>query len=201
MEASPEEEPPGESVSYERRNKAGKREADLSQLSVETIVYTLPEEGQTCTCGNRLHEMTTQVRNELAIIPAQVKMIQHMQQIYACRHCEREAITTPIVTAPMPKPVQAGSLASPSILAHVMCQKYVESMPLYRQEQAFTRLGYTLSRQTMANWMMMGAEKWLPPLYEAMKTYLLQQEVLHADETTLQVLKEPDKAAESSSYL
>lgn len=202
VEASPEEEKATESISYERRKRAGKREADWSTLPVETVVYTLPEDEQACSCcGNPLHEMTTQTRNELAIVPAKVKVMQHVQQVYACRHCEREAITTPIVIAPMPKPVQSGSLASPSMLAHVMCQKYVESLPLYRQEQAFTRLGYALSRQTMANWMMMGAEKWLTPLYAAIKDYLLQQDVLYADETTLQVLKEPGKAAETHSYL
>ncbi|WP_376768417.1 IS66 family transposase [Paenibacillus planticolens] len=61
----------------------------------------------------------------------------------------------------MPKPVYPGSIASPSVLAHIMCQKYVDSMPLYRQEQQFARLGFTLSRQTMANWMIYGAGQWL----------------------------------------
>jgi len=101
----------------------------------------------------------------------------------------------------MPKPVYPGSLASPSAMAHTMCQKYVDSVPLYRQEQQFARMGYTLSRQTMANWMIYGAEKWLRPIVEGMKGYLLKQEVLHADETTLQVLKEPGKSAETASYL
>jgi transposase len=64
-------------------------------------------------------------------------------------------------------------LASPSSLAHVMSQKYVDGLPLYRQEQQFARLGYTLSRQTMANWMIYGAEQWLAPIVAAMKAYLL----------------------------
>lgn len=68
---------------------------------------------------------------------------------------------TPIVTAAMPKPVHPGNLAFPSILAHIMTQKYVESMPLYRQEQQITRFGVLLSRQAMANWMMAGADHWL----------------------------------------
>ncbi|WP_042228390.1 IS66 family transposase, partial [Paenibacillus popilliae] len=71
---------------------------------------------------------------------------------------------TPIVTAPMPRPAYPGSLASPSAMAHVMCQKYVSSQPLYRQEHEWTRLGYPLSRQTMANWMIYGAEHWLLPV-------------------------------------
>lgn len=202
-EASPPgQEPPTEKVSYERRKRTGKREEDLSNLPVETVVYKLEEGEQACACcGGSLHEMSTETRSEIAIDPPKVKVIRHVRQVYACRHCERNAIQTPIITAPMPKPVYPGSLASPSILSHVMCQKYVDSLPLYRQEQQFARLGYSLSRQTMANWMIYGAQKWLAPMYEAMKAYLLEQEVLHADETTLQVLREPDKSAESQSYL
>ena len=60
---------------------------------------------------------------------------------------------------------------------------------MYRQEQQFVRLGYSLSRQTMANWMIYGAEQWLLPLVDAMKSYLLESGSLHADETTLQVLE------------
>jgi transposase len=198
----PGEDAPTEKITYERRKQTGKREDDFSDLPVETIVYKLEEGEQSCACcGGSLHEMTTEMRSEIALVPPQVKVMRHIRQVYACRHCERHEIKTPIVTAPMPKPVYPGSLASPSILAHVLCQKYVDSLPLYRQEQMFARLGYTLSRQTMANWMMYGAEQWLTPLFEAMKAYLLRQEALHADETTLQVLREPGKSAESTSYL
>ncbi|WP_138753598.1 IS66 family transposase [Paenibacillus sinopodophylli] len=194
--------PEMEKVSYERRKTSGKREADLSKLPVETVTYTLEEGKQICACcSGSLHEMTTETRSEIAVVPPQVKVIRHVRQVYACRHCERHGLQTPIVTAPMPNPVYPGSLASPSAMAHVMCQKVVDSQPLYRQEQQFARMGYTLSRQTMANWMVYGAEQWLMPMIAEMKKHLLQQETLHADETTLQVLREPGKSAEATSYL
>jgi transposase len=145
--------------------------------------------------------MSTEVRQELKIIPAQVKVVKHVRYVYSCRRCEREDITTPIVTAPMPSPVLPGSLVSPSLMAYIMSQKYVESMPLYRQEQQFARLGIELSRQTLANWMLYGANRWLTLLYDRMHEYLLKQDILHADETTLQVLHEPGRAAETDSYL
>jgi transposase len=196
------QEPPMEKVMYERRKSSGKREDDLSKLPIETVLYTLDESEQACgCCGGVLHEMTTETRSEIAIVPPQVKVMQHVRQVYACRHCERNELRTPIVTAPMPQPVYPGSLASPSAMAHVMCQKYVEGLPLYRQEQQFTRLGYSLSRQTMANWMIYGADQWLAPMVDAMKAHLLKQDALHADETTLQVLREPGKSAETTSYL
>jgi hypothetical protein len=81
-----------------------------------------------------------------------------------------------------------------------MSQKYVEGMPLYRQEQQWARFGVELSRQTMANWMLHGAQ-WLTHVYEQMKAHLLRQDIAYADETTLQVLREPGRTAEQKSYL
>ena len=196
------QEPDIETVTYSRKKSAGSREAKLDQFPVETITYALPEEEQVCTCcGGALHEMSTETRNEIAVIPAEVKVTRHVRQVYSCRRCEREEIRTPIVTAPMPKPIYPGSLASPSIMAYVMSQKYVDSQPLYRQEQQFARLGLTISRQTLANWMMYGADQWLSLLTDRMREHLLNQDILHADETTLQVLREPGKSAETNSYL
>jgi hypothetical protein len=86
-------------------------------------------------------------------------------------------------------------------MAYTMTQKYVESMPLYRQEQTWTRLGVELSRQTLANWIIQGSDRWLRPLYERMHEHLLKQDILHADETTLQVLREPGRPATSKSFL
>jgi transposase len=145
--------------------------------------------------------MSTEVRQEIKYIPAEVKVVKHVRYVYSCRHCEREELETPIVTAPMPKPVYSGSLASPSIMAHIMNQKYVDGLPLYRQEKQFARLGVALSRQTIANWMIYGANQWLGLLYDRMHQLLLKQDILHADETTLQVLHEPGRPATSNSYL
>ncbi|WML55710.1 IS66 family transposase [Neobacillus sp. PS3-12] len=203
-EANPElPEPTLESITYQRRRKKrGHRETMLENLPVETIEYRLSSSEQVCSCcGGKLHEMSTQMRQELKFIPAELKVVKHVQYIYSCRHCEREEIETPIVTAPMPKPVQSGSLASPSLMAHIMNQKYVDGLPLYRQERQFTRLGVILSRQTLANWMIHGANQWLILLYDRMHQILLENDVLHADETTLQVLHEPERPATSKSYL
>jgi transposase len=203
-EANPDlPEPTVESITYQRRRKKrGHREMMLENLPVETVEYRLSSEEQVCSCCNgALHEMSTEVRQELKHIPAELKVIKHVRYVYSCRHCEREEIETPIITAPMPKPVYSGSLASPSLMAHIMSQKYVEGLPLYRQEQQFTRLGVSLSRQTLANWMIFGANKWLSPVYNRMHEFLLMQDILHADETTLQVLQEPGRSATSSSYL
>lgn len=191
-----------ETVTYRRKKSRGSREAKLKSLPLETVEYRLIEEEQVCPCcSGALHEMSTETRQELKIIPAVVKVVQHVRYVYACRHCEKQEIHTPIRTAPMPAPVVPGSLVSPSMMAYVMSQKYVDSLPLYRQEKQFQRLGVELSRQTMANWMIAGSERWLAPLYEYMHKELVKLNTLSADETTLQVLREPGRAAQTKSYL
>lgn len=194
-------EPTMEEITYRRQKIKGQREVQLENLPVETIEYHLVPEKQVCGCGHELHEMTTEVRQELKIIPPQVRVVKHVRQVYACRYCQKEGTNTPVVTAPMPAPVLPGSLASPSALAHIMNGKYVDGLPLYRQEQQMAQLGVDLSRQTMANWMIQGAKRWLHLLYDRMHEHLLNQDILHADETTLQVLREPGRSAQSTSYM
>ncbi len=196
-------EPTVETVTVQRRKKAkGERETKLANLPVETIHYTLDEtEGVCPDCAGPLHAMSTEVRRELKIIPAQVSVVEHVRHVYSCRCCEQTGVRTPVVTAPMPAPALPGSLASPSMLAHVIHQKYVNSLPLYRQEEQFRQWGIDLSRQTMANWLIAASERWLVPLYDLFHAKLLAQDHVHADETTLQVLREPGRSAQAKSYL
>jgi transposase len=144
--------------------------------------------------------MSEEIRREIEIIPAQAHVVKHVRHVYACRECQKNDTTTPILTAPMPNPVIPNSIASPSAVAFIACQKYVEGHPLYRQEKQLTHFGLQIPRQTLANWMIKGAD-WLDPLYDRMHRHLLSQGVLHADETTVQVLKEPERAARTKSYM
>jgi transposase len=195
-------EPSVEEITYKRKKQKGKNDKMLEDLPVEVVEYRLSETEQVCPeCDSPLHEMSREVRKELKIIPAQVKVVEHVRFVYACRSCEQNAIKTPIITAPMPAPVLPKSLVSPSLMAFIMNRKYAEAIPLYRQEQQFKNFGIELSRQNMANWMIRGSGDWLSHLYERMRQRLVQSEVLHADETTLQVLHEDGRAATSKSYM
>jgi transposase len=195
-------EPELEEITYKRRKRKGKREADLCELPVEVVEHILPESERVCPeCGGMMHPMGHETRRELEIIPAQIKVVEHVCEVYSCRKCEQENTSVPVIKAPVPEPVISGSLASPSLVSYIMTQKYVNAVPLYRQEQDFLRNGIQLSRQTMANWMIRCAEDWLTPLYDEMKKSLLEEEVLHADETVVQVLKEPGKKATTNSYM
>ncbi|MCL6634088.1 MAG: IS66 family transposase [Alicyclobacillus herbarius] len=203
LEAEPAaEEPTVETITYERRKKqAGHREALLKDLPVERVEHRLSEEEQVCPCcGGRLHEMSSETRKELKIVPAVVKVVEHVQFIYACRDCEKNNTETPVVKAKMPKPAFPGSLASPSAVAYILTKKYVDGMPLYRQEQQFARHDLPLSRQTLANWVVQSTS-WLSKIYDLLHGELVNRRYLHADETTVQVLHKAGRAAETKSYM
>lgn len=188
-------------VSSTQKNKR-KRSSHELNLPVEKVTYHLPEAERNCeSCGHDLHVMTTETNRTLEIIPASVKVTEHAQEVYACRQCQESGIETPIIKAPKPASVYPKSMASASSMAYVLTQKYQSGLPLYRQEQLFKQQGIPLSRQTMANWAVYGADQWLSPLVTQMKAKMMKEAVLHADETSVQVLNEEGRAASSTSYM
>jgi len=112
-----------------------------------------------------------------------------------------EADTPTIVKASVPNPVIKGSFASPEAVAHVMVQKFVMGVPIYRQEKELERHGILLSRQTMSNWLMHSTEHWLVPIYWRLHQLLLERNIIMSDETEFQVLREPGRKAQLKSYL
>lgn len=171
-------------------------------LAVEVEEHDLPLEEQICPeCGGDLHVIGKETRRELKIIPARTIIVEHVRKVYGCRDCETDECGVPIIKAPLDNPVIKGSFASPEAIAHIMTQKFVMGVPLYRQEQEWNRNGIMLSRQTMSNWLLKATEDWLEPVYDALREMLCCHKILHADETTLQVLREPGKTPQSKSYM
>ena len=171
-------------------------------IPVEQVEHRLEGEELVCPqCGETMTEIGKEIVNKLKIIPAQTVVEQHIYYTYACQTCNKENIETPVVKAPKGKNIIPGSFATPEAIAHIMTQKFVMGSPLYRQEQELNRKGIQLSRQTMSNWILKATEEYLQPVYEQLHKELLGRDVLHADETTLQVLHEPGKAPQSESYM
>ena len=194
-------EPTYEEITYKRKKRVGKREEDLAGLPVERIDYELPESMRICPeCEEVRHDIGVTIRHELKIIPAQVIHVEHAVHAYGCANCEKNGESTPITKAEAPTPLISGSLASPSTVAYIASQKYVNGVPLYRQEKGLAYDGVTLSRQTMANWLVYCAQNYLSAIYSLMIAFLLKETILHADETTVQVLHEPGRAAQTKSY-
>ena len=196
------EEPNLELVKSHYRKKRTRADSLPKDMPVEEIICELPEKERFCPdCGNELQVIGHEYRDELVVIPAKAIIRRYAARTYACRGCEEASDQTPILKAHAPKPVIKGSFASPESVAYAAHQKFAMGVPLYRQEQEWKRQDVLLSRQTMANWLIRAADDWLRPLMDELKRRLLLRNVLHADETTLQVLKEPGKSPQSKSYL
>jgi len=191
-------------VAAHKRHK--KHEYTLDKIpegtAVEQVEHRLEGEDLVCPeCGDTMNEIGKEIVNKLKIKPAEIIVEQHVYYTYACRKCSEENIETPVKKAPREKSLIPGSFATPEAVSHLMTQKFVMGSPLYRQEQELNRKGIPLSRQTMSNWVLRVSEHYLAPVYEELHTELLRREVLHADETELQVLHEPGKAPQSKSYM
>ncbi|HJD98266.1 IS66 family transposase [Mailhella massiliensis] len=171
-------------------------------MPTEVVEHRLEGDELVCPkCGDTMTEIGVEVVKRLKIEPIRLVVEEHRYHTYACRTCDQEDIKTPVIKAPREKNIIPGSFATPEAIAHIMTQKFVMGSPLYRQEQELRRQGISLSRQTMSNWILRAAEDYLTPVYEQMHKELLGRAVLHADETTLQVLHEPDKKPQSESYM
>jgi transposase len=195
-------EPELETVKEHRRKKRTAADRIPPDLPLEIVEHELPEQDRACPeCGHNMHVMGHDERDELKLIPAKAVIVRHVRSVYACRCCEKRNDHVPIEKASMPEPVIKGSFASPEAVAHIAVQKFVMASPLYRQEQEWERNGILLSRQTMSNWLVKAAQQWLQPIYDELHRRLCERDVAHADETTLQVLKEDGKPAQSKSYM
>jgi hypothetical protein len=127
-------------------------------------------------------------------VPAKIQVIRHIRKQYACK-CGQCIKTAALPGQPIPK-----SMASPGLLAHIAVSKYQDALPLYRQETILRRIGVDIPRITLANWMIQVGIL-IQPLINLLWDRLLEYDTIQMDETTVQVLKEPDKQAQSKSYI
>jgi len=157
--------------------------------------HDLTDAGKICWCGCQKTCIGEDTSEQLDIIPALIQVLVHARKKYACKQCENGFQITALPDQPIPK-----SNAIPGLLAHIAVAKYQDALPLYRLETIFKRLGLHLPRNTQANWMIKGTQL-LQPIYNLLNDQLLSSGYIHIDETTVQVLNEPEKTAESKSYM
>ena len=187
--------------------RGGKRRIDYSRLEQVVVRHELPESARECPeCGSELEEFKIEVTYALRMVPAHLVAERHERAVYRCPDCcaanaAGEDVAASIARAPMPAMPIKGSFATPSLIAYVLSGKYVNALPLYRMEYDFKCLGAPISRQNMANWTMRAWELWLSRLRARMKELLLAGDIVHADETEVQVLKEPGREAKCKSRM
>ena len=180
-----------------KTKKRGKRKPLPEWIQRVRREYDLSEEEKICPeHGKPMAKIGEDITEKLEIIPARVRVIQHVSFKYKCPCCDeggfRQAKRDP---DPIPK-----SFASSGLLAQIVVSKYEDALPLYRQEKIFARYQIDLNRTTMARWMIQCA-RLARPLYNLMHEQLLETEVIHADETVVQVLREENRRPEQKSYM
>ena len=171
-EEAVQEEEPGEAGKRPHK-RAGKREADLAGLAVIPIEHTKTEEELAETFGdNGWKRLPDEIYRRYRFTPAKVEVEEHHVAVYSGKSSDT------IVRADAPGYLPRGSLVSPSLEAAVLNAKYVNAVPLYRQEKEFERYRLAISRQDMAYWTIQCAERYLAVLYDYLHEKLYSYHVL-----------------------
>ncbi len=155
-----------------------------SHLIRERVVHDIDPSEKVCgKCQGLLSPIGEEISEQLELVRSHLKVIEHARLKYACKCCRQT-----VVVAKTPyKPIEKG-LAGPSLMAYVVVSKFLDHLPLYRQENIFKRHHVSINRSTLCGWIM-AAAKSLKPLYERMREDLLSGNHLYTDDTHLLTLR------------
>ena len=183
----------GTAIRQKPKKKQGKRAEDFSGLPVVVIGHSMSEGELEERFGKGgFKQLPDEVYRRYGFTPAKVEVEERHVKVYAGKK------TDEIVRAPRPECLLRGSLVSASLEAAVMNTKYVNAVPLYRQEQEFERYSLHISRQNMANWTIQCADRRLAVLYDCQHEKMYDYHVLQADETPVLVNKDGRPAGAKS---
>ena len=183
-------------VPAHKRVKRGRKPLDPT-LPRHVVRHELPDSERTCPHdGTPLKEIGVEASEQLDIIPQQVRVIRHERVKYACPCCDGA-----LRLASKPAQVIPKGLFSEGLLAWVITSKYCDGLPLYRQAALLGRFGGSdLSRNTLAASIVRVGQA-VQPVINLLRDHLLDAPLTFGDETTVQVLKEPGKTAQSKSFM
>lgn len=183
--------------SYKRKKQAGKRDADLEGLPVEPHPHDiLPETLDDYFGEGCWRELPVETYKRLRYEPASWTVEEHSVHVYIGTKGDHQ---DEFLRGDRPKDLLRNSIVTPSLGAAILNGKYVNALPLNRISQEFDRNGLTISRQTMANWVI-SFSKYFTPVWQRMKYHLLQLPVIQSDETPTQVVHD-GRSAGSKSYM
>lgn len=174
-----------------KKSKAGRK--GLSDKLPREQVYLNLTEAEKEGAANTFY---SKIKEELDIIPAKVRVLEYMQEKAVFAQDGKQTI----IAAAQPVHPLGKSIASVGLLAYIIVAKYCDALPLYRLEKILQRYGGSITRTSMANWIIRLFEPFMP-LINLMKEHQLESDYLQADETRIQVLKEPGRAATSDKWM
>ena len=197
-------------VPEHKRKSKRTHEETFADLPVEEVLHKV--EDKACPeCGAQMETIGKEfVRDELVYVPARLFVRKHYAEVVKCPSCGEDEAQDPNYSdvpasvfkkATIPAPMIPHSFCSPELLARILYEKYVMAVPLERQAKELKAMGMRLSTATLSNWVIYAAETFMKPVYAKMKEKLLRSSVIHADETVVQVLREPNKKAKTDSRM
>ena len=198
-------------IAEHKRKKKRTHDDWMSNLPVQEVVHE--EEHPVCEkCGSEMKEIgSDKAYDELVYTPGKYYIRRHIVKSYKCPKCgenpendaknEKDIEKCHIRRADYPRPMIPGSFCSPELLAHIIYEKYAKAVPLYRQESDLASKHIYLLRATMSNWVDVAAREWFMPIADHMHELLLLSEVIHGDESRIQVLHEDGRKPTSKSQM
>ena len=182
-------------VAGHKRKKRGRKPLDPA-LPREVIRHELPESDRVCAHdGHALVEIGAEISEQIDVIPEQVRVLQHHRIKYACPCCDLS-----LKVAPVPARIIPRGLLSDAAQAWIITGKYQFGMPLYRTAALLRRFGGDLASNTLAAGVVRIGQA-VQPVINLMRDHLLDSDLVYGDETTVQVLKEPGRKAQTKSYM
>jgi transposase len=194
-----------QTISYTvvRKVQKKKRNDSLDNgIEVESVHHH--PENTICNCcqGQMIEIGSTIVREEAKFIPAKMMKVQHIEHAYECKDCKGDpSQPAQIKRGRAPLPAIQRSIASPSVLAKVIYDKFAQYLPLYRQVKEWDRYGLKTNDKNLSNWVIRASHDWLLPIYDRMKQLMMAKSILHVDETYGQIINRSDgKSGQTNAY-
>ncbi|HNV19636.1 MAG TPA: IS66 family transposase [Rectinema sp.] len=189
-------------VKAHKRKKRGRKPIP-DDLPREEVIHDIPEEEKLCRCCGGLRPVIgTEESEELDIVPAKITVLRHIKKKYGPCGCDGflHSGKPEVITAKMPERMLPGSIASSGLLAYTVTSKFADALPFYRQSKIFERIGVDISRATLCNWAI-GAYERMADFFSVFIDEMKKGPFMRMDETTVQVLHEEGRPAESKSYM
>ena len=191
-EPEPESEAPDLPTSDEQKKKTGRKPFAKSIPRHQVFAYLSDEEKT-----GAIDTFFVKVREELDIIPAKVQILEYMQEKATFKDAQGNSTIKMASVTKNPIPKAMGSV---NLMSYIVVSKYVDGLPLHRLEKIIQRYGGSISRATLANWMIALAKQ-AQPVINLLREYQNAGPLIMVDETRIQVLKEPERSPTSDKWM
>lgn len=184
-----------QTVTYQRKKGRQKKNPFPEHLPREEEIIDIPEDKKICPHdGAQLKCIGEDVTEKVKTIPAQMSIVLVKKLKYACPCCEKNILTAPCNS------ILPGTIATAETISFLIYSKFFQSLPLYRLQEQYKLNGIDITRATMARWLTQVSEK-LIPIWNILEEKAILSEYMAIDATTVQVLKEKGRKAQTKSFM